>query len=169
MKKLFNKNFYLIPFGFQLSLFVAMILIYELTDSINLLLFSYPFIIFYFNFWIFKNKKSLAKRYNIKLEKVCSKFYLGFLISLFVLLGITLLLNEFGLLLQCSGWFCGMDITIFMFFILTLYEISICLFSICFNKGLFYWNKKEKLLSIICFIIGLLILYIAIAFVFSLM
>lgn len=167
MKNTLKKSFLFVPLGIQCSLFIIMILFYELFKTIVPLCIIFPVLLFGINFWLFKNKIVLSKKYNLKLDNVYRYFYWVFLISFFVLFGITLLLNNAGLILQCGGWFCGMDIAGFLGFILPIMEFSICNLCNCVRRGVFQWKKKEYFLSIINFIFGLVMFFGAFAFLIS--
>ncbi len=171
MKNIFKKNkksFLFVPLGIQFLLFIIMILVYELFETIVPICIIFPVLLFGINFWLFKNKIVLSKKYNLKLDNVYRYFYWVFLISYFVLFGITLLLNNAGLILQCGGWFCGMDIAVFLGFFLPIMEFSICNLCSCIRRGVLYWKKKQYFVSILNFIFGIVIFFGAIAFIIGL-
>ena len=162
-----KKSFLLIPFAIQGILFIMMILFYELFENIIPLCIIFLILLFGINFWLFKNKNILSKKYKVEQNKVYSYFYWTFLISFIVLFGFTLLLDKVGLILQCSGWFCGMDFAVFLGFILPIMEASICNLCNCVRRGAFQWKKKEYFLSIINFILGIALFFGAFAFLIA--
>ena len=143
-KKTKEKKFILIPFGIQASLFLVLIIINEISDNAILIMIIQALILIISNFLILKNRKKLSKKFNIKEDKLCKRFYLLFFVSFFPLLFITLLLSEIGLILNCSGLFCGLGTALLLMYIFPILEIVLSIICICLAKSIKLYKEKKK-------------------------
>lgn len=166
-KKVKENKFLLIPFGIQITLFLVMTIINEISENIISIMIIQGIILTISNFLVLKNRKKLSRKFNIKEDKLCKRFYLIFFLSFIPLLGITILLNEMGLILTCGGMFCGLGIAILLFFILPILEVVLSIICICIAKSIKLYKEKKKAKSIFCFLLGTIIIFIVVVFIYA--
>ncbi len=166
-KKTKEKKFILVPFGIQASLFLVLIIINEISDNAILIMVIQALILIISNFLILKNRKKLSKKFNIKEDKLCKRFYLLFFVSFFPLLFITLLLSEIGLILNCSGLFCGLGTALLLMYIFPILEIVLSIICICLAKSIKLYKEKKKAKSIFCILLVIIIIIILVLLAYS--
>lgn len=164
------KNIFWISFFSQFLLLTLTIVIYELLgDQVEIFLVFDSLIICFINILLFQNKKNISKKFDIKENKVCVKFYFNFFISLILLLCLILILNELDLFLQCSGMFCGMGIAVFLFIILPLIEVSISVFCFCVMKSISYYKDNKILYLFFTLLFGIALLVTVFKYIIELL
>lgn len=166
-KKTKENKFILIPFGIQMSLFLVLIIMNEISDDIISTMFIQGIILIISNYLVLKNRKKLSVKFNIKEDKLCKRFYLIFFLSFIPLLGITILLNEMELILTCSGMFCGLGIALLLIYIFPILEVVLSTICICVAKSIKLYREKKKVKSIFCIMISIIIIITIVTFLYS--